>query len=342
MHSPSRHETPTRAESRSRLLSESREKLRLLRPSTPFDGFSYYGASGYIDPPYDYWDCVTNVLVTPPGFARHDLGATSEFVSTIDPAWGFEGARMYGYSYGDMTTKPCIHLQGGIHGSHEWGTVHLVQEFANMLGNPSSYAQEDVINELKGVFDFFIIPSVNPWGYHRRYHRTTAPSDAPSAYGNANGVDANYNFGNQEMWNNYGDGSAPFSEPESQIIRDVVEAYEPLALFDIHAHVAPGMRTLNESNVNPNDTPMLQNNVDSYLAAANPKGVENRAVRTIFPTAPQWANTLTNKHSRSIIGIDVETTYEYTDIYTSRLFTNYIFIVCYNLMVWFQDGRLFS
>jgi hypothetical protein len=74
-----------------------------------------------------------------------------------------------------------------------------------------------------------IIPVTNPDGYYSREDKL-----------NANEVNLNLNFDTTD-WQPYGPdtgqsaGREPFSEPESQVIRDIVDAYKPSTFISYHA-----------------------------------------------------------------------------------------------------------
>ena len=74
-----------------------------------------------------------------------------------------------------------------------------------------------------------VIPISNPDGYYDRSDNL-----------NSNGVNLNLNFGTSD-WQEYGPegkyaGSKPFSEAESQVIKQVVEQYKPEAMISFHSH----------------------------------------------------------------------------------------------------------
>lgn len=171
-----------------------------------------------------------------PGFAYSKLSTYDELVSTFsvsgctvhdlgpssDPS-----KRVYGISYGDLS-KPVVFIVGSIHGAHEWRGAHWVTKFMDLIANGWSIHHQRWVSQVRAAFSFYAIPCANPHGYEA------------STRCNANGVDLNRNF--DAYWDTYsrtgscpgGKGSAPFSEPEAQIIRDAVLAYKPVLFVDCH------------------------------------------------------------------------------------------------------------
>lgn len=146
----------------------------------------------------------------PNGCTLHDLGESS------DP-----NKKVYGVSYGNLDgSKPVLYLEGVIHGDHEWRGAHYLYEFMKIIANPHGTPIQSLILDLTQHFDVFTIPCVNPSGYENE------------TYENANGVNLNRNF--DYFWETTGDGLFPFSEPESQIIKKVVEQYKPVMFVDYH------------------------------------------------------------------------------------------------------------
>lgn len=132
---------------------------------------------------------------------------------------------LYGIHYGDLVNKPTVLVVGAQHGS-EWVGAHYPIEFMRRIAN-ADYYDEDVINSLRDTFGFYCIVAANPYGYEN------------VSYTNANGVNLNRNYDNN--WESYEvthpsqeKGTAPFSEPETQIIRDKFLELQPILAFDCH------------------------------------------------------------------------------------------------------------
>jgi len=101
--------------------------------------------------------------------------------------------------------------------------------------------------------EMYFLPVVNPDGYY--YNQTTNPSGGgnwrKNRKNNGNGtygVDLNRNFGPQAYWNYNNSGSstttsasdyrgtAPFSEPETQAIRDFLSSHQIKTAFNYHTY----------------------------------------------------------------------------------------------------------
>jgi predicted deacylase len=129
-----------------------------------------------------------------------------------------KGKPIEGYVIGKGSEAALIFA--AIHGN-EMGTAGLL----NQLVLEIALKEALVSPALKLV----IIPIVNPDGYYDRTDNL-----------NANGVNLNLNFGTSD-WEKYGPegnfaGLAPFSENESQILKQVIEQYKPSVMFSFHSH----------------------------------------------------------------------------------------------------------
>lgn len=132
-----------------------------------------------------------------------------------------QGRSIYAYYFGSGANK--IVFFGAIHGSED-NTRTLMNRWATELENNSDRIPADKT--------IIVIPTVNPDGI------------ANKSRFNANGVDLNRNF-DTPSWvtGTYlhtdfyptGGGSAPFSEPESQDIRDLMYRENPYLTLTYHA-----------------------------------------------------------------------------------------------------------
>jgi len=132
-----------------------------------------------------------------------------------------QGRSIYAYYFGSGANK--IVFFGAIHGS-EANTRTLMNRWATELENNSDRIPADKT--------IIVIPTVNPDGIANR-----------SRF-NANGVDLNRNFDTpnwvtgtylQTDFYPTGGGSTPFSEPESQDIRDLMYRENPYLTLTYHA-----------------------------------------------------------------------------------------------------------
>lgn len=159
--------------------------------------------------PYvDYVDALVGT-----GWTRHDLGVCSDGVQHV-----------YGVQIGDVTAKPTIYLQGGIHGDEWWSAFWPLEWFKWLLAPSAPYRQ--VIRRLLRKYAIYLIPCLNPWGYEN------------TSRFNANGVDINRNA--DYFWDDPDNaeepkGDAVWSEAEAVIVRDVINQVKPALFVDCHS-----------------------------------------------------------------------------------------------------------
>ncbi|KKQ55933.1 MAG: hypothetical protein US74_C0021G0012 [Parcubacteria group bacterium GW2011_GWA2_38_13] len=128
-----------------------------------------------------------------------------------------QGKEIGGYELGNGAN--IIFMMASIHGN-EMGTVDLLNKLIDGIK-----ADPKLVPESKKLI---IIPIVNPDGYYDRTDNL-----------NANKVNLNLNF-ETTNWTKYGSegnfaGNEPFSERESQAIRDVVKQYKPNIMISFHS-----------------------------------------------------------------------------------------------------------
>ncbi len=141
------------------------------------------------------------------------------------------GRSIRGYVIGNGPDT--LFLFGAIHGN-EMGTATLMENLIDEVRNNTG-----LVAPSKRLV---IIPISNPDGYYDRIDKL-----------NANGVNLNLNFPT-DNWEHYGPsgtyaGEKPFSEPESRIIRDIVEQYKPYAMISFHAQgglVSPELQDISK------------------------------------------------------------------------------------------------
>ncbi|HRY31160.1 MAG TPA: M14 family zinc carboxypeptidase [Candidatus Paceibacterota bacterium] len=151
-----------------------------------------------------------------------------------------EGREINAYVFG--TGKTPLLFIGGIHGGYEWNSVVLAYRFIDYFKqNPNTIPEN---------FSVAVIPSANPDGVYKyigkegKFDLTDLPAEKnTTGLGrfNARGVDLNRNFdcrwSPEASWRNnkVGAGDFPFSEPESQAIRDFVLKIKPRAVVSWHS-----------------------------------------------------------------------------------------------------------
>lgn len=133
----------------------------------------------------------------------------------------FDGPIQYGTSYGGrplyayrLGTGPSVRaIIGGIHGGYEWNTVYLVSDTLKLLQEKPGMIPANVT--------LYVIPCANPDG-------VAAGTDAIKGRMNGNLVDLNRNWDYEhQITATHGTrpvkaGTAPFSEPETAALRDLI------------------------------------------------------------------------------------------------------------------------
>lgn len=141
----------------------------------------------------------------------------------------YGGNPIYSFFMGDTSKKPVIYIDGCIHKSHEWRTSYWIMHFMQVLSNPSLYPEvARKIIELKEKYSFCFLPVVAPDTFK-------SSIEGVYSYGNDNRVDIAQNF--DYRWSNTSNpkGSAPFSEPETQNIRDIILNLKPVLYINCHS-----------------------------------------------------------------------------------------------------------
>ncbi len=144
---------------------------------------------------------------------------------------------------GDSSQRVQILLNGGQH-AREWVSVSTVMYIADRL--IAGYGIDPRITALMDNIEFLIVPVVNPDGYD--YTWTTNRlwrKNLRDVGSGCTGVDTNRNWGYQ--WGGAGAasnpcdetyrGAAPFSEPETQVMRDYTIAHPRIrTAVDFHSY----------------------------------------------------------------------------------------------------------
>ncbi len=158
--------------------------------------------------------------------------AYPELVTSFSIGSSYEGREIRGLKIsgtgGSKATRPAVLLNSGQH-AREW-----IAPLASMYAAEQLLGQYDSESDVRGVLDevdFYVIPVVNPDGYHfswgspsNRFWRLNRRQNANGSWG----VDLNRNW--DYGWGGGGSsgvpgsetyrGTAPFSEPETAALRD--------------------------------------------------------------------------------------------------------------------------
>ncbi len=151
-----------------------------------------------------------------------------------------EGRPIKAYTYGSGPTR--LLFVGGMHGGYEWNSVLLAYRFMDYLDtNPG---------EIPLNLSITVIPELNIDGVYTvtqkegRFNITDVSTDTSverAGRFNAHGVDLNRNFDckwqPKSTWQSktVSAGSAPFSEPEAQALKNFVLAEHPAGVVFWHS-----------------------------------------------------------------------------------------------------------
>jgi predicted deacylase len=169
--------------------------------------------------------------------------ATKETPTTTTSTIGtsVEGREIEAYTFG--SGEDDLLFVGGIHGGYEWNSIALAYEMIAHLETNSDAIPENIT--------VHIIPNLNPDGLYLAtgregkiaYNDPLGESMHAGGIGrmNANKVDLNRNFAckwkPESQWrgNTVNAGTAAFSEPEAQALRDYVLTITPDAVVFWHS-----------------------------------------------------------------------------------------------------------
>lgn len=201
--------------------------------------------------------------------ADADSDTTASAVNQVVIGSSAEGRDITAYEFGNGDTQ--LLFVGGIHGGYEYNTTLLSYDIIDYLStNP------DVIPNSVSVT---VIPVLNPDGLYRiagtvadDFTAADMPSLSETIPGrfNANNVDLNRNFDcswqEESTWQSrsVSGGSAPFSEPESQAVRDYINTNTPDAAV-VYYSAAGGVYSSSCNGPVPSESDQL---MDAYASAS--------------------------------------------------------------------------
>ncbi|MBP8001772.1 MAG: hypothetical protein KA338_21145 [Chloroflexi bacterium] len=151
----------------------------------------------------------------------------------------YNGHPLEVYKFGDGDT--ILIWVGGIHGGYEWNTIILAYTAIDYFqANPQ---------KIPPNITLYIIPSANPdgqflvTGKEERFTANDVSADTAPGRFNGRNVDLNRNWDCQwqaeGLWRNQpvSAGTDPFSEPETQLLRDFFLAQQPSLVIFWHSAV---------------------------------------------------------------------------------------------------------
>lgn len=171
-----------------------------------------------------YWPEPTTQTSTPP--TTEPVAETRATSSQTVIGASVEGRNITAHTFGTGETD--LLFVGGVHGGYEANSVRLADAMIEHLHTNAGLIPNDVT--------VHIIPVLNPDGYAL----PPTASDQARRF-NANGVDLNRNFdckwAPESSWRGQtvSAGTAPFSEPEADALREYVLATSPSAAVFWHS-----------------------------------------------------------------------------------------------------------
>lgn len=281
----------------------------------------YLNGFDYVKEDYDIY--IQSLDIS--GWTKYDLGESTA-----------EGKRIYGLSWGDLDNKPTIYLQGQMHGAHEWRTAYWVRKFAELISNPPSNPKHKLIFEyLRNKYSFYIIPCANPYGYINNY------------YGNGNGVNLTRNF--SYLWDEtpltpYSKGAEPFSENETQVVRDIVLQYKPVGFLCAHSWGGYSGFTIRRGIHRIFHTEMIYH--DYFDSTVLSTGVSTSSTDTKLEfklnvsSAYNWAGQQISSNGKNILATVLETGTLETEYEQARLGLTGLLMFCLCVDNYFTNNTL--
>ncbi len=206
-----------------------------------------------------------------------------------------EGREIEAYTYlprGKAGGKGETHLMfvGGIHGGYEWNSILLAYTFIDYLETNPEVIPDNLF--------VTVIPSANPDGLYAviqeegRFTVADVPESGSTGLGrfNAHDVDLNRNFDckwqPESTWreNVVSAGSSPFSEPETQAIRDFVLEHDPDVVVFWHSQANAVYPAECGGDILPETRDIMQ----AYARAANYQALESFDAYEVTGAADGW------------------------------------------------------
>jgi g-D-glutamyl-meso-diaminopimelate peptidase len=213
------------------------------------------------------------------------IPSTNKIVGT-----SVEGRIIETYTYGTGSTT--LLFVGGVHGGYEWNSTLLAYDFIDEL--------ESGTFTVPSHLRFVIIPTLNPDGLFEvvgksdRFLVSEIPPNDAHTTGrgrfNKNGVDLNRNFDckwqPESTWRSrvVSAGTAPFSEPEAQTLKRVVENERPSAVVFWHSQANTVYASECEAGVLPQTLTIMK----AYADAANYNSVASFDAYPVSGDAEGW------------------------------------------------------
>lgn len=167
---------------------------------------------------------IVTAFGTIPGLEKSELGLSSDNQMIVGYTYTPKRTAYYSSLNKKLPKIIIISAQHGFEKSSVYGLFYFLKDLTER------YEQNELLTYIHDNVQLIIVPVVNPWGFDN------------NEYVNANGVNLNRNYlcdawkPSEPGTSQYG-GPEPFSEPESQIIRDLVLANtDSYLFFDYHTN----------------------------------------------------------------------------------------------------------
>jgi hypothetical protein len=163
-----------------------------------------------------------------------------DFVKLVEIGKSLEGRSIFALNFTSKPGQglPSVRINSGQH-ARELPPVELTTNYAHLLAD--SYGKDQGLTRLVDTRDIWIVPIVNPDGRFKVQEGNSMWRKNTRKLGmGAAGVDTNRNAddhwdgGNSMQWADDYHGAAPFSEPESQALRDLCAKLKFKSSLDVH------------------------------------------------------------------------------------------------------------
>lgn len=225
-------------------------------------GFGYF---------FTYWEMIDTLNYLNTNFPN--------ITNIFNPGNSYQGRPLWTMKISDNPLidepEPAVYINGATH-AREPGGTHCCIDFATYL--LSNYGQDSLVTWLVNNREIYITPVMNPDGYVYNSDSGGASSNwrknrriIQSPYV---GVDLNRNYGYRWGVDNLGSspnpwaetyrGPSPFSEPETQVARDLMINQKIRTQMDYHTYGQYNMYPWNYTTNAPPDSLTLQEMIDTF------------------------------------------------------------------------------
>jgi predicted deacylase len=229
----------------------------------------------------------------------------------------------------NRTPKPVTMFTGGVH-ARELAPVELLMRLMDLL--TSEYGKDERITQLLNTHEVVIAPMVNVDG--RVQVEKGNSWQRKNTHGT--GVDLNRNFDNH--WNYQGltvpdswkrglsdpngeiySGTAPASEPETQVVQALMQRKKPAIFADIHAYGELMLWPFGYSEKDVPHTPVFKQLYQETVKSLGFKG--GTSTQILYPTTATTRDYAYGKHGALSMTLEVGQTFRPTASDVERMWT---------------------